>query len=323
MNLVNIPEKFRGHTAFSPVSFRNITIPGKFVRSATEFFCATPEGHVADKEFKAYEELAKQPFGLIISGHTCVSPEGRSNQGQNAVWDDKFIEDQSCLADTVHRGGGKILLQIGHGGMKAERSNNGLPVYTPDNMSLIQIRETVGAFTAAARRAQKAGFDGIQLHAAHMYLLSQFFYPQYNHRTDAYGGPCANRFRIIREITEAVKTACGDRFPVFIKINGDNISDREQYFNDICEAANICDASGIEGLELSGYESIKQGIPEAPYFFENAKRIICHTDLPLMLVGGIRKISEVDEILASGIKTVSFCRPVMQRNDFLESLFVT
>lgn len=321
MNLTNIPEKFRSHAVFSPVSFRNITIPGRIVRSATELFCAGPDGHITEKEFNVYNELAKQPFGLIITAHTCVSPEGRSNAGQNAVWDDIFIEDQSRIADVIHRGGSKIILQIGHGGMKAERSNGGRPVFTPDDMSLIQIRETVAAFAEAAKRAVKCGFDGIQLHAAHMYLLSQFFYPQYNHRTDIYGGSGVNRFRIICEVTEAVKTACGDDFPVFIKINGDNIVDGEQYFSDLCEAANICDTIGIEALELSGYESVKQGTPEAPYFFENAKRLMRNTNLPLMLVGGIRKREEIDAILASGIKTVSFCRPVMQRNDFIESLF--
>ncbi len=321
MNLTNIPEKYRSHAVFSPVAFRNITLPGRIVRSATEYFCADPEGHITQKEFNAYDELAKQPFGLIITGHTCVSPEGRSNAGQNAFWNDMFIEDQSHIADVIHRGGSKIILQIGHGGMKAESSNGGRPFYTPDNISLIQIRETVAAFTEASKRAIKCGFDGIQLHAAHMYLLSQFFYPQYNHRKDAYGGSGVNRFRIIREITEAVKEACGDDFPVFIKINGDNIIDGEQYFSDLCEAANICDTIGIEAIELSGYESVKQDTPEAPYFFETAKRLMQNTTLPLMLVGGIRKREEIDEILASGIKTVSFCRPVMQRNDFIESLF--
>lgn len=291
------------------------------MRSATELFCSTPDGHVVNKEIAAYEELAKEPFGLIITAHTCVSPEGRSNAGQNAVWDDIYMEDQSRIAAIIHRGESKIILQTGHGGMKAEGSNGGRPVYTPDNMTPEQIRETVRAFAFAAVRAKACGFDGIQLHAAHMYLLSQFFYPQYNHRTDAYCGSGENRFRIIREIAEAVKEACGDDFPVFIKINSDNIVDGEQYFRDLCDAANVCDSVGIEGMELSGYNSAPGGIPSAPYFFETAKRLMTHTDLPLMLVGGIRKREEVEEILASGIKTVSFSRPVLQNSDFIVRLF--
>lgn len=321
MNLANIPEKYRGHAAFSPVSFKNITLPGRIVRSATELFCADENGHVVQKEFSAYTELAKHPFGMIVSGHTCVSPEGRSNPGQNAVWDDIFIPDQSKIAGIVAGAGIKIILQIGHGGMKAEKSNGGRPVYTPDNMSVERIRETVKAFADAAKRAQKCGFDGVQLHAAHMYLLSQFFYEQYNHRTDAYGGTGEKRFRIIRETAEAVKAACGDAFPVFIKINGDNNINNERYFADLCEAANICDAVGVEGMEISGYESQRAGTPEAPYFFETARNLMEHTGLAIMLVGGIRKRSEIDEILASGIKTVSFCRPVMQNYDFIERLF--
>ncbi|MDF2686102.1 MAG: NADH:flavin oxidoreductase/NADH oxidase [Clostridia bacterium] len=318
-----IAEKYHNHTAFLPVSFRHITLPGRIVRSATELFCS-PDGHVAEKEITAYEKLAKEPFGLIISAHTCVSPEGRANPGQNAIWDDIFIEEQSRIAAAVHNGEGndsKIILQLGHGGMKAEGSNGGRTVYTPDNMTVEQIKETVKAFANGAIRAKACGFDGIQLHAAHMYLLSQFFYPQYNHRTDLYGGNGLNRFRIIREITEAVKAACGDDFPVFIKINGDNLEDGEKYFEELCEAAKVCEAIGMEGLELSGYNSAPAGIPKAPYFFETAKRLMTHTDLPLMLVGGIRKREEVEEILASGIKTVSFSRPVLQNVEFIRQLF--
>lgn len=320
MNLTRIPKEFHNHTAFSPVSFRNITLPGKTVRSATEYFCS-PDGHVAEKEITAYEKLANEPFGLIISAHTCVSPEGRSNDGQNAIWDDTFIEDQSNLASIIHRGDSKIILQIGHGGMKAENHNGGRPVYTPDNMTLEQIKSTVRKFTDAAVRAKICKFDGVQLHCAHMYLLSQFFYPQYNHRTDLYGGPAVNRFRIITEIIESVKAACGDDFPLFIKINGDNNENGEKYFEEICEIANICDSLGLDGLELSGYNSAPAGTPAAPYFFETAKQLMTHTELPIMLVGGIRKREEVDEILASNIKTVSFSRPVLQNINFLTQLF--
>jgi 2,4-dienoyl-CoA reductase-like NADH-dependent reductase (Old Yellow Enzyme family) len=321
LNLGGIPAKYHNHPAFSPVSFKNITLPGRIVRSATELFCSEPDGHVAQKEFETYEKLAVEPFGLIISAHTCVSPEGRSNAGQNAIWDDEYIEDQAKLAAIIHSGSGKVIMQIGHGGMKAEKTNGGRPVYTPDTMTAGQIKDTVRAFAAAAVRARTCGFDGVQLHAAHMYLLSEFFYPQYNHRTDGYGGSGERRFRIIREIAEAVKKDCGDDFPVFIKINGDNITDVEQYFRDLCEAANICDSAGIEGLELSGYNSAPGGTPESPYFFETAKRLMEYTALPVMLVGGIRRLHEVDAILASGIKTVSFARPVLQQPDFIEHLF--
>jgi 2,4-dienoyl-CoA reductase-like NADH-dependent reductase (Old Yellow Enzyme family) len=174
MNLTDIPVEYQNHTAFMPVSFRNITLPGRLVRSATEYFCS-PDGHVAEKEIAAYEKLEKEPFGLIISAHTCVSPEGRANPGQNAIWDDIFMEDQTRLAAIIHKDGGKIILQLGHGGMKAEGSNGGRPVFTPDNMTVEQIKNIIKAFTNGAIRAKSCGFDGIQLHAAHMYLLSQFF----------------------------------------------------------------------------------------------------------------------------------------------------
>ncbi len=99
-------------------------------------------------------------------------------------------------------------MQLGHGGMKAEGNNGGLRVYTPGNMIETEIAEVIKAFGTAARRAMSAGFSGVMLHAAHMYLLSQFFYPEYNHRTDKYGGSAENRFRMIREIFEEIKMVC-------------------------------------------------------------------------------------------------------------------
>jgi 2,4-dienoyl-CoA reductase-like NADH-dependent reductase (Old Yellow Enzyme family) len=320
MNLSPIPEKYRSHGAFSPVSFRNISFPGRLVRSATEYF-RSENGHVAAVEYERTAELSRWPFGAIIIGHTCVSPEGRSNHGQNALWDDEFIPEQARLAETIKKGGIKAVLQLGHGGMKAAGSNGDRPVYTPDTMTLSEIRNTVRAFGAAAVRAKSAGFDAIQLHAAHIYLLSEFFYPQYNHRTDAYGGSGERRFRIIREIAEEVKTLCGEKFPVFIKINSDNIENNDEYFKDLCGAAETCAEIGIEGMELSGYASSPPGTPSGPYFFDTAKKLLEKTSLPLMLVGGIRTLSEVEQILASGIVTVSFCRPMIEDTGFLGKLF--
>ncbi len=316
-----LSNEFKSHPLFEPLKLKNITAPSRIVRSATEMFLALPDGHTDEAEIKMFKALAPEHIGIIMTGHSCVSPEGRSNPGQNAIWDDEFIPDQCKIATAAKIYGSKVMLQLGHGGMKAEGSNGGRPVYTPDTMTKEQIKATVKAFAKAAYRAKLSGFNGIELHGAHYYLLSQFFYPQINHRTDEYGGCAENRFRIIRECAEAVKIKCGDNFPVLLKINGDDGNPESDYFNDLCKAVEICEKCGIEAVEISGSSANPAGKPAAPYFFETARKLHEITDINLILVGGIRTLSEIETILSSGISAVSFSRPFICRPDFITRLF--
>lgn len=327
-NLSGIAARWHDHDAFKPVRLGCLCLPRRIVRSATELFKAHADGHSDEAELSWMTELALQPLGMIISGHTAVAAEGRSHRGQNAFWSDDFIADQQRLCRAMQSGGARAILQIGHGGMKAKGCNGGLPVYTPDTMTIADIQQTVRAFAAAAQRAQKCGFDGVQIHAAHLYLLSEFFYPQYNHRQDAYGGSGERRFRIIREVLETVRGACGDNFPLLIKINGDNHADgedRDAYFEDMCQVLRTCESCSVDALELSGYHP---NPPEPaggaePYFLDNAIRLkACSgSSLPMILVGGIRRREHMDRAFAAGMAAVSMCRPFMARSDVLTTVF--
>ena len=316
-----ITTDFHDSVGFTPAELGKLKIRTRFVRSATELFRALPDGHVDEFEFGVYEALAKQPIGLVITAHTCVSPEGRSNPGQNAVWSDEFIPDQKRIADIIHSGGGKTVLQIGHGGMKANGSNGGRTVYTPDNMTQEQIKEVETAFIRAAERAKSAGFDGVELHCAHMYLLSQFFYPQYNHRSDGYGGGGAGRIRITSEILSGIKKACGDDFPVLVKLNCDNNEGNDVYFREVEEAVDILSENGCDALEVSGYYSSPAGRPEKPYFSETASRLAERGNMDIIQVGGIRTAAEAEEILSGKVKAVSFSRPFTCQPDFISRIY--
>ncbi len=308
------------HKLFSPLSLRNITLPGRAVRSATELFCSYPDGHVHPFEFEIYHELSGISLGMIITAHTCVAPEGRSNRYQNALWSDEYLEDAQKIASAASGNGTPVILQLGHGGMKAEGNNNGLRVYTPDNMTEEEINGVVKSFGAAARRAVQAGFSGVMLHGAHMYLLSQFFYPEYNHRNDRYGGSAENRFRIIREIFEEIKSVCGDKLPVFLKINGDDRENTEEYHKDIVTVLNLCDRLGMDAVEISGWDSARRGIPEKPYFIDNLTRLHNETAIPLIAVGGIRTLSSIDSLFDAGACAVSMSRPLLQNPNILSDL---
>jgi 2,4-dienoyl-CoA reductase-like NADH-dependent reductase (Old Yellow Enzyme family) len=327
-NLTGIATCWHDHDAFKPVQLGRLRLPGRIVRSATEMFKAHADGHLDDAELAWMNDLATQPLGMIISGHTAVAAAGRSHLGQNAFWSDEFIPDQQRLCRAMQAGGAKAILQIGHGGMKAKGCNGGRPVYTPDNMTVADIQQTVRDFAAAAQRVQRCGYDGVQIHAAHLYLLSEFFYPQYNHRQDAYGGNGERRFRIIREVLEAVRAACGNDFPLLIKINGDNLAegeDREAYFKDMCQVLRTCESCGVDALELSGYHP---NPPEPaggaePYFLANAIRLRAESSssLPMILVGGIRRREHIERAFAAGMAAVSLCRPFMARPDCIAAIF--
>lgn len=305
------------HKLFSPLTLRNVTLPGRAVRSATEIFCSYPDAHVHPFEIDIYRELANASLGMIITAHTCVSPEGRSNRYQNAIWSDEYLEESRKIASAASANGTPIIFQLGHGGMKAEGNNDGLRVYTPDNMTETEIKGVVKSFGAAAKRALQAGFSGVMLHGAHMYLLSQFFYPEYNHRCDRYGGTAENRFRIIREIFEEVKAACGDNFPVFLKINGDDRNNTEEYHNDIVTVLNLCDHLGMDAVEISGWDSARRGVPQKPYFIDNLTRLHKETNVPLIAVGGIRSMDDIDALFAAGACAVSMSRPLLQNPQIL------
>jgi len=304
----------------TPARLENISLPNRFVRSATELFTGGEDGHISPYERKAYEELKTEPIGTVITANTCVSPEGRSGKTQNAFWDDSFLEDQAAILQAARSGNRKVLLQLGHGGIRAEGTNGGLPVCSPDNMTLTVLHGVVNAFVRAAENAKALGFDGVQIHAAHSYLLSQMFYPQYNHRRDAYGGSADNRFRMVLEIVAGIKIACGDEFPVFLKLNGTNAVDNDQYILQVRRAAELAKREGVEALELSGYAPSPAGKVNAPYFFSRAACLAAETELPNILVGGVRTKKDVEAALAKGITAVSVSRPLLRDPDFFTRL---
>ncbi|MBE6936768.1 MAG: hypothetical protein E7458_09835, partial [Ruminococcaceae bacterium] len=281
-----------------PLALRHITLPGRAVRSATELFNGAPDGHVRPAEIAVYQELADKNLGLIIGANTCVSPEGRSNDYQTALWSDEFLPDARAIAAAASSAGSRVILQLGHGGHQSEGHNGGRKVMTPDNMTKDEIKALVKAFGAAAGRARSAGFDGVMIHAAHTFLLSTFFYSFSNHRTDEYGGSAENRFRVIREVFEEIKTVCGEDTPVFMKINGDDRENSPEYHADLVTALTLCDRMGMDAVEISGMQAIQKGRSAGPYFLHRIRALHEACDIPLISVGGVRKMADVEALFA-------------------------
>jgi 2,4-dienoyl-CoA reductase-like NADH-dependent reductase (Old Yellow Enzyme family) len=192
---------------FEPTTISSMTVENRFVRSATWEGMAGDDGSVTDRLIEMYGELARGGIGLIITGHAYIAKDGQASLKQLGIYDDSMIAGLAALVDRVHGEGGKIVLQISHAGCRTGFGlNDSLPVApsamedekgpTCRAMTLSEIDEMSETFVRAAIRARKAGFDGVQIHGAHGYLLSQFLSPFHNKREDRYGGSLEDRARM-------------------------------------------------------------------------------------------------------------------------------
>ena len=202
---------------FTPIDLGDVHIKNRFIHSATYEVMALETGEISDKLVKRYQNLAKGEVGLIIPGYMYVHPLGRCAKYQTGIHSDDMIPGLRKLVKTVHQEGSKIAFQLVHAGRQTEKSVIGQtpigpsskgrdPVYfvKPKEMNADEIQEVIQAFGKAATRAVEAGADGIQLHAAHGYLINQFISPFFNQRKDEWGGSDENRFRFLKEIIVSI-----------------------------------------------------------------------------------------------------------------------
>lgn len=308
-------------------------LKNRLVRSATWEGMATDDGHCTPDLVRLIRELAQGEVGLIISSHTFVSPEGQAGPRRLSIDDDRFIPGLREMANAAHEGGSKILLQLVHAGVCANSTVTKLDAIGPSSlatpngplgrsMTPTEIEQTVAAFVRAAERAQTAGVDGVQIHAAHGYLLSQFLSPYFNKRADEFGGKLENRARIVRAIVERIKAACGNAFPLAVKLNCDDFLDGGLTVDDSVQIAKMVERSGADALEISGgtgvptgrFTPVRVGEPrpedQEAYYRDAAKRFKAAIRVPLILVGGIRSFSVAQQLVDEGIADfISMSRP--------------
>lgn len=322
---------------FEASSLSGIELKNRLVRSATWEGLANADGSVTPALVRIHEDLADGGVGLIISSYLYVQVVGKQTLGQIGVYSDDLIPGLAELARAVSDRSGKIVGQIVHCGGQADRRLTGglqpvapsaieSPGYsmTPLELTVDQIHAIIDDFAAAAVRLQKAGFDGVQLHGAHGYLLAQFLSPLRNQRTDEYGGNLENRARFTLEVHRAVRSAVGADFPIMIKLNANDFLDGSTTEEDSCYLAAALAAEGIDAIEVSGgtpgsgtlgaaRPNIKKSTDEA-YFLPQAEAIRrAVPSVPLMLVGGMRSPEKMEEILAAGIADYfSMSRPLIR-----------
>ncbi len=349
---------------FTPINLGDMRIENRFIHSATYEVMASETGEVSDKLVKRYQNLAKGEVGLIIPGYMYVHPLGRSYKYQTGIHNDEQIPGLRNLVEAVHQAGGKIAFQLAHAGRQttkamigqtpigpSSRGRDPVNFVKPMEMTADQVQEVIQAFGAAAKRAVEAGADGIQLHAAHGYLINQFISPFFNQRKDEWGGSDANRFRFLKELISEVRNALPQGMPILVKLNAHDYTPQEGITPSLAVtyAEWLADLK-INGLEIScgsavysymnmcrGDVPVKELVNSLPFWKKPLGKLMMKSlvgkydlkegynleaakmikpvlgEIPLFVVGGLRKVAQMTEALEQQYADcISMCRPFIR-----------
>ena len=232
------------------------------MRSATHEAMAEHDGTVKDLLLDCMAELVRGEVGLVITGHAHVTREGQAGVRQMGVYSDAMIDSLKRVSSVVHKNGGVVAIQLAHAGNRGKGKNEYAALGPSDlfiegikkasAMTIDDIKRTIKAFGEAAQRSVEAGFDAVQIHSAHGYLLSQFLSPYYNRRDDGYGGRLENRARLLLEVYEEIRSRVGRTFPVMVKINSEDFLDGGITVQEVVKVAHMLEDRGMDAIEMSG-----------------------------------------------------------------------
>ncbi|MCL9775317.1 NADH:flavin oxidoreductase [Vibrio methylphosphonaticus] len=322
-------------TLFTETRLGNMTLKNRFIRSATWENMATETGHMTDKLYAIYEELAQGEVGLIVTGYANIVEEEKPNAGMMGIYNDSFIDEYKKLTERVHHYGSKIVMQLAYGGTKTTYNVGERVIYSPSDipelgtqtqgsaMTKSDIDYIVQAFAKGALRAKQSGFDGVEIHAAHTYLINQFLSPYYNQRDDEYGGSLDNRMRFLLEIYQQTRQQVGDAFPILVKLTASEFFAGGLTFNETQEVCKVLEHVGVDAIIISGNIHGKADtmigqsydgytIQEEGYFHEYGDVISQEVSVPVITVGGLTDIDAIESIAANtNIQYFALSRPLL------------
>ncbi|WP_422447609.1 FAD-dependent oxidoreductase [Thermoanaerobacterium sp. DL9XJH110] len=305
---------------FTPQKINNCVIPNRLVVTAMVTNFCNEDGTLTDRFIKYHEEKAKGGWGLIITEDYAVNPNAKGYQFIAGLYNDEQIEGNKRLTDTIHKYESKIFCQIYHPGRQTSHFVNGgvQPVAPsaipcpwcrdlPRELTVDEIHEIVGQFGDTALRAKKAGFDGVEVHAAHGYLLAEFLSPYANKRTDEYGGCFENRIRILKEVIADIRSKVGQDFPVIVRISGEERVEGGRTMAETLVLAREIESMGFDGIHVSSgvYGNYNKGIVSTMYqehawttdFAAEVKKVV---SIPVITVNRINEPKMADTIISMG-----------------------
>lgn len=327
---------------FEETKIGSMPLKNRFVRSATWENMTTEDGHMTEGLYQVYDALAQGEVGLIITGYANVVPEEQPNPGMMGIYNDSFISEYKKLTDMVHLKGSKIVMQVAYGGTKTTFNIGERVIFAPSEvaergtntlgkaMTIEEIEYIVKAFGQAARRSKQAGFDGIEIHGAHTYLINQFLSPYYNRRQDQYGGSFENRMRFLVEIYEEMRREVGPDFPILVKLTATEFFEGGLTFSETKVICKVLEMMGVDAIELSGnihgkassmvgQEFDGHTIQKEGYFAEYGHVIASELNIPVITVGGLSHMGHIEELLENtAIDYFALSRPLLTEPDLIK-----
>ena len=261
-----------------------------------------------------YNEKSEGGYiGLIIIEHSFVCKQGKASDRQLSISKDSDVDKLKELANIIHKNGSKAVMQINHAGSAASKTVTGIDVLGPSavsnpfksdtipkELSIEEIKDIISQFKNAALRVKEAGFDGVEIHSAHGYLLNQFMSPLTNKRTDQYGGNLQGRIKLHLDIIKEVRSSVGQEFPILLRLGASDYMEGGTTIEDSIASAKEFEKAGLDMLDISGgfCRYSLPGHSEQGYFAPLSKAIKESVSIPVIVAGGITDVNVAEEILS-------------------------
>ena len=315
-------------TIFDKTNLKHLKLKNRIFRAAvgdTSFH----NGKITEEGFQLYDQLSKNEIGTLFTGYTAISDYNAfPDDGMFRLDKDEYIPEFKKLVDLVHKNGANFIVQLVHIGINTFTDAD--IVYAPSEMPLKDqnkktkemtkedILRIENDFAKAALRAKKAGFDGVEIHGAHFYLVSEFLSPLINKRKDKYGGSDENRARFLVEIIEKIREKVGKDYIVGLKINSEDGEENGITEEGLITACQLAEKAGIDYIQISGMRWISERI-KSPIYAEISAKLAEKVNIPIMLTGGVRNLDEINEILnKSKIQYIGMARPLITEYDLIK-----
>ena len=313
---------------FSSIKIKDLELRNRIVMPPMCMYSSDSEGKANSWHFIHYSTRSIGGVGLIIVEATAVEPRGRLSDRDLGLWDDSQIEGLSNIVEEVKKHGAKIGIQLNHGGRKCDADEKVIiapsPIAfdenykNPTEMTKEDIKNTVSLFRNAAVRAKKAGFDIIEIHGAHGYLINQFLSPLSNKRTDEYGGSLENRARFLKEIIKAVREIWPMTKPLAVRVSAEDYIEEGNHDTDLAEIINMVKLEGVDIINVSSGAVVPVKMKVYPgYQIKFAETIKKMTGLCVIAGGLITGVNMAEEIVQNDRADLVFMGRELLRNPYL------
>lgn len=322
---------------------KKITFKNRIIMPPMQTGKASEEGLVTEELLHYYDERTRSGnLAAVIVEHSYISKQGKASHRQISIATDNTIAGLKKLSDLIHKNGSLAVIQLSHAGGAAKREITGEAVISPSQVEFttfsknlggdktmddVDIQKIIDDFAHAALRAKQAGFDGVEIHSAHGYLLNQFYSPITNKRADAYGGNVKNRVQIHTEIIKKIREVVGEDYPIFLRLGAMDYRENGNTMEDALEAAKILEQAGVDVLDISGGLTgfVVKGRENRPgYFADASKPITKELSIPVILTGGFKNLRQMEESLKKEeANLIGVGRTIFSDSQWAEKMFVT